>query len=87
MALIGVGLTSTTAIIQTNDKNAWMGVQENFNIPLRQAVKRIRSFYELAISETMINAQINMNHELKNDCYKTGTLLDIIENTKDFLTL
>lgn len=64
LALIGISLTSATAIIHTKDQNAWLDVQDNFIIPLRQAISTIRRFYNLAIYETMLNVQLYVNHLL-----------------------
>lgn len=48
-----------------------MDIQKKLDIPLKQGVRRIRRFYELAISETVTNAQLAINQELKQSFYKT----------------
>ncbi|CDW75989.1 UNKNOWN [Stylonychia lemnae] len=87
IATLGIGMSAASNIIESNDPNQWLKIQDRFQLQIVQAVKRIRSYYEQALSETMMNAQLMLVNDIKRDDYQSQNLQDIVSNASLSLNL
>ena len=45
LAALGMGLQAATDIMTTKDETAWLKMQDRFNLPMKQALGRMKSYY------------------------------------------